>query len=180
MLYSDVFNGLFDRHVDADAHPAVYAAAAQKLAPLCGHKTYGYLFRTQKALCDVLEIKSALSVRITRAYRMGDTQTLGNIAARDIPRVHERVQILLDAMRDQWLCDNKPFGLEIQEQRLGGLMERLCSCKDRLERYLAGEVKRIEELEQPTLPRMGPDDDKIRGLPATTVDWYLAGSAGRK
>ncbi len=181
MLYSDPFNGLFDRHVDADAHPAVYAAAAQKLAPLCGQKTYGYLYRTQKALCDVLEIKSALSVRITRAYLADDRQTLSVIAAQDIPVLCKRVEIFLDALTEQWLADNKPFGLEVQEQRLGGLLERLASCKERLEQYLAGEVQRIEELEQPTLPRFGPDDDVIRVLPSTSsVSWNNAVSAGRK
>ena len=48
-------------------------------------------------------------------------------------------------------ADNTP-GFEVQEARLGGLMLRVSSCRERLEAYLAGKIDRIEELEEKILP----------------------------
>ena len=47
-----------------------------------------------------------------------------------------------------WLTENKAFGLEVQENRFGGLLLRLRSCRDRLEDYLAGRISQIDELEE--------------------------------
>jgi hypothetical protein len=54
--------------------------------------------------------------------------------------------------RRQWYKENKSFGFNIQEIRLGGLLMRLKSTKIRLESYLNAEISVIEELEQPALP----------------------------
>ena len=46
-----------------------------------------------------------------------------------------------------WLATYKPFGLEVVEQRYGGLIARLQSLSDRLKSYLDGEVRSIPEFE---------------------------------
>ena len=47
-----------------------------------------------------------------------------------------------------WYTDNKPHGFDVQEIRLGGLLFRLKSCKERLQKFANGEIERIEELEE--------------------------------
>ena len=50
--------------------------------------------------------------------------------------------------------ENKPFGFEIHEYRLGGLLSRISSCKKRLLRYASGEISDIPELCEDILPFM--------------------------
>ena len=45
------------------------------------------------------------------------------------------------------LIENKAFGLEVQEQRFGGMMYRMETCENRLRDYLDGKIARIEELD---------------------------------
>ena len=47
--------------------------------------------------------------------------------------------------------ENKPHGFDVQDIRLGGLMQRLKTCRARLERYCTGELDRLEELEEEQL-----------------------------
>ena len=63
-----------------------------------------------------------------------------------------RIKAFFDSFRELWFKENKPFGFEVQEARLGGLMLRVSSCRERLEAYLAGKIDRIEELEEKILP----------------------------
>ena len=53
--------------------------------------------------------------------------------------------------QEQWLKENKPHGFEVQEIRLGGLLERLKGCKIRLKDYLLGKIEKIEELDEQLL-----------------------------
>jgi hypothetical protein len=57
----------------------------------------------------------------------------------------------------QWHKENKPFGWEIQDARLGGLILRLKTCHNRLTAYLRGDLARIEELEEEILPWSGSE-----------------------
>ena len=51
----------------------------------------------------------------------------------------------------QWKKDNKPNGLEVQEVRIGGLIERLFGCNQVLKEYLQGKGSEIPELEMELL-----------------------------
>ena len=51
-----------------------------------------------------------------------------------------------------WMHENKAFGWEVQEVRIGGIRARLNTCKDRLQAYLSGKLDCIEELEEDVLP----------------------------
>ena len=51
-----------------------------------------------------------------------------------------------------WEKENKPFGWEIQDVRIGGLIRRIKTCGERIEKYLAGEITTIEELDNELLP----------------------------
>ena len=57
----------------------------------------------------------------------------------------------LDDFKSQWYKENKPFGFEKHEMRLGGLIQRTRSCRQRLEAYIKGEINRIEEIEEEIL-----------------------------
>lgn len=54
--------------------------------------------------------------------------------------------------------ENKAFGFEIQDIRIGGVMTRLLHCAERLDRYVDGLDERIEELEAEQLDVRGSRD----------------------
>lgn len=153
LLFNDPFIGLMDSTLDGTEGSA-YALCAKKLNQVPENKTYGYLFKTQKALAEVLEIKADLGDRTRKAYESKDLQALQEII-KDYDRVEERLEVFYKAYRKQWYIENKGFGWEVQDMRLGGLKQRICHCKEQLMAYAAGEVAKIEELEEKRLDVMG-------------------------
>lgn len=150
LLFNDPLIGLLDDHMDPDTVSADYEAAAARLVPYVDHPKFGYVYRTLYLLCRVLVKKADLGVRLRRAYLEGDKQTLIGIAA-EIPGIVDDLDVFTDAFRTQWYIENKPFGFEVQEQRLGGLRARLVSTAERVRAYLAGEMD-IPELAEDRLP----------------------------
>ena len=48
--------------------------------------------------------------------------------------------------------ENKVFGLDTVDIRMGGLLQRFKRAESRIEAYLAGQIDRIDELEVEILP----------------------------
>ncbi len=151
-LFNDPLEGLFDFHGNPDSDPEYYAKAADKLAALASNKEFGYIFDTLSKLCAVLKTKCNLGVRLRKAYKENDTVTLANIAHEEIPSTVARLDLFLLAMRKQWYKENKPFGFNTQEIRIGGLRAVLLSAAARIDSYVNGEIEKIDELELPVLP----------------------------
>lgn len=61
-----------------------------------------------------------------------------------------RIERFLETFRALWYAENKPYGFEVQEARIGGLAARIKGCRDRLKNY-AENGERIEELERDLL-----------------------------
>ena len=150
LLYNDPLCGLMDKNMNADTVAERYRENASRLKPLTENAEWGYMFETMYRLCDLLANKSDLSVRIHKAYLSKDTAALRSIAD-EIPTVVAKLERFIESFRDQWYRENKTFGFDLHEDRLGGMRERLISAKRRIERYLDGEIDRIEELEQKQL-----------------------------
>ena len=65
-----------------------------------------------------------------------------------------RLERFHDAYQAQWMQENKPHGFDVQDIRLGGLMQRVKTCRARLEDYCAGRLDRLEELEAAQVSRV--------------------------
>ena len=158
MLYSDCFMGKFDgtvREGDSNA----YAACAEKLAARSPVPGFDYLFEAAKALCDVLAIKMEIGICTRKAYQEGR-------AAEMLPDYREllaKLEVFYAAYRNQWLIERKPHGFDIQDIRLGGLIQRVKHCIWRLEEYAAEKISKIDELEEPVLDHRSTVDETIPG-----------------
>ena len=75
-----------------------------------------------------------------------------------------------EAVRVQWMTENKIFGMDVQDLRLGGLEARVDAAIRRVEDYLCGRVSRLEELEQERLYADGRPEDSQD--PLNTHMWY--------
>lgn len=175
-LYSDPFNGFLDS-VNADGVSAEYAAYAKKLAEYAKESKYAYLFESAAALCETLELKYDLGARTRKAYQAGDKAALKTLV-NDYATVEERVETFYLKFREQWYRENKTCGFDVQDQRFGGLLWRLKSCRERLAAYLAGEVDRIAELEEKLLDIYGGGETLNKKQP-TFNGWAANVSANK-
>ena len=163
LLFNDPLNGLMDTRMESEKVASYYQSHTEALKPLTKHSEWGYIYETAYRLCDVLTQKSDLSYRIRKAYRADNRATLTEIAEREIPVIVEKLDALLAALRKQWMTENKSFGFDVQDIRLGGLRNRMLTAQLTLQGYLAGEIEHIEELEAENLfyaksSRVSPDN----------------------
>lgn len=152
LLYNDFFCGLYDNWGENRAE--YYRDTAQKLKN-GQYGEFSYLFDTLRALAEVLERKADIGVRTRRLYRAGDRAGLRKIAD-EYEEIVRRVEHFHQVFSAQWMRENKPHGFDVQDIRLGGLMQRGRSCRERLLRYAAGELASIPELEEDLLPLADP------------------------
>ena len=171
-LFNDVFYGTFDSLL-SEGLSEKYANVCSQLKKIDA-KEYSYIFETLVALADVLSIKAELGKRIRAAYGKGDKESLRAIAYNDIPALLQKFDVYCAAYERQWMKENKPFGFEVQNIRLGGLKNRIEYAGRTIERYVDGELKEIGELEEPQQPfgyspSQTEDDYQItRYIPAVT------------
>ena len=152
MLYSDLFSGFLDYTVES-GKGAIFASYAKELTAI-SQKTrkYAYIFKTLSALCSVLEIKYELGIKTRSAYKSADKVELERLAKHEYTELEKRVRNFHKEFEKQWYIDNKASGIEIHDARLGGLIQRIISCKKRLLAYANGKIASIEELEVDILP----------------------------
>jgi len=152
LLYSDPFAGLADSRCDGSEN-AYYAALAEEIAALADMGDFQILFDKYQTLCQALAVKANLSLHTRKAYTSGDREALAVLAQETYPEALARIKAFHAAHRADWMWEKRPQGFEIQDIRLGGLMQRLETCRKVLEQYLNGEISLIEELEEPMLPK---------------------------
>ena len=157
LLYNDLFMGVMDSTLTGNEKQE-FETCAKGLRRLESHKEWGYLFRAEAALCDVLAIKCDLGKRTRMAYLSKNKTELSNLLP-EYDRLSEKLDFFYEAYRDQWYTDNKGPGFEIQDIRLGGLKQRVKHCKKMLEDYIEGKIDRIYELDEKLLDYSGNGEE---------------------
>jgi hypothetical protein len=146
MLYNDPFLGIYDTTANRTATND-YKRYAKELLNFVNHEKFGYVFDVQQKLCDVLSIKYALGIKTRKAYLAKDKVALKKVVG-NYKTLIKKLIVFIDAFKKQWFKENKAFGWEVQDARLGGLVQRLKTCTERLTAYINGEIDSIPELEQ--------------------------------
>lgn len=153
MFFSDPFLGIYDSTVVPEDGER-YAEFSRAVSGHVSEPEWGRLFAAEKSLCDYLAVKYGLGVRLRTAYRAGDRGALAACAA-DCRKAASLAGEFLSDLRAVWMAENKPYGFETQELRIGGIAARLESCAGRVEAYLSGELAGIPELEEQLLDAEG-------------------------
>ena len=152
MLYSDCLNGHLDFTVK-EGGGEYYGDSAQKLrAAARKSRKYGYLFDVAARLSEILSYKYELGVKTRAAYKSKDISELRRLAECEYTRIIKLLPGFIKAYKKQWLAENKYAGFDVQEYRLGGLLERIKGVKERILDYIDGRIDSIEELECDVLP----------------------------
>ena len=159
-LYQDCFLGVYDEDIRSEGN-VPFADVAKKLRAAAKRAgEFSYVFTTLATLCEALEYKAFVGIRLRDAYKNGDKKELARQLSL-FPIMQKRVKAFARAFEALWEKENKPFGWEIHSTRLGGLLGRIEYCRRKLERYVNGEIDRIEELEEAILPYGYPEEIKF-------------------
>ena len=151
-LYADCFASIC-QSTERTEYSDLYAAYARRLkfaAKRAGE--YAYLFETMEKLCQVLALKQDICTRTRQAYDAGDVTAIMG----DYKKLIKRTEEFYKAFRHQWMLENKHNGFDVQDFRLGGLLQRMKHCLSRLEDYRDGKISNIPELEEELLPYTRP------------------------
>lgn len=152
MLYSDYFNGFLDYTVVPGGNEKYAQYESELSAAAKRTRKYYDIFNTAAKLCSVLSVKYELGVKTRAAYQNGDKEELLRLANEDYLALEKSIPAFHKAYEKQWFAENKTNGFDVQDLRLGGLLQRTKSCKKRLLDYVSGKIDRIEELECEILP----------------------------
>ncbi len=157
-FYQDIMLGIFDKHVRDDFSKKYQEFANILFKNAEKSSRYSYAYNNLANLCNVLAIKVDLGVRIRKAYKEKDNKQLKKIIS-EIDELLARTNAFNKSLERQWMIECKPFGFEVLDGRLGFLKNRILSTKTRINEYLNGEIKHIEELEEDILPFDGRNDE---------------------
>lgn len=151
LFYNDPLKGMFDKHTTAD-FGKFYADCAEELGALSTKGgRFSYLFDVQAKLCRVLELKATFGVELKAAYDKGDKAELERLANEVMSEIYARTEAFYEAFRSGWMKESRPGGFDTQDIRIGGLSRRYLAVMHTIADYLAGNIDRIEELEQERL-----------------------------
>lgn len=151
LLYNDCFLGVFDKAAEEEGE-IPFGTYAGKLADAASRAgDFAYLFDSLSSLCSLMEVKAGLGLRTRAAYRSGDRKAVAALLP-EYDEALKRLETFYARFKKLWFSENKPFGWEVQEARLGGLMLRIRSCGQRLRDYAEGKIPAVEELEEDILP----------------------------
>ncbi len=150
-LYSDPLGGWLDYLITDNQGSEQYKRYARRLKNLKKKSAnYGYVYQTLADLCDVLAVKYELGVNLRAAYRDGDKKRLAELAA-DMKALDKKLEKFYASFKTEWFIENKPYGFDVHDIRLGGLMLRIKSCRERVLDYVNGKIDKIDELEEAIL-----------------------------
>ena len=149
-LYNDPFKGIMDTQMACDKG-ARFKEIAEELKKYAQNKNWGYIFKSISALSSVCEIKFYLGVRTHELYKNGDKDGLKALADNEYKEVLKRLKIFYNAFENYWMTEKKPHGFDVQDIRLGGLIQRVAHCRKMLLDYVADKLESIPELEETQL-----------------------------
>ena len=149
MFYNDLFLGIFDCTIDDGFEPD-YDKCAEKLKNFKNHPEFGYLFAHYENLCKFLQVKFTLGKRTREIYKSGDKKELAKLLL-EYEDLYYKLEDFYETFKTLWFKENKPHGFDVQDIRIGGLKQRILSCRERIHDYVNEKIENIPELEEEIL-----------------------------
>lgn len=150
LLYNDCLMGLFDYHVN-DEFKKYFKKCAMVLNKISKNNSFSYIFEMESALSKYLAVKCNMGNELAFLYKNGDKKGLKEYANSIIKKSIKLLDNFIDKARICWKTENKAFGFDEIELRLGGARQRLLEAYTVVNEYCDGKINSIEELEQPKL-----------------------------
>jgi len=151
LLYQDILCGLFDKQYEHVKLKDYYRGLLEKMDTVKIPVDLIELFQYHKQLIKVLYEKCDIGLKITKNYKDDNKEAL-KTNIEELKNLKLEISTLINLFGILWLKDNKAFGLDRVDMRLGSVKERINRAISRLEDFLSGKINSIEELEAERLP----------------------------
>lgn len=151
LLYCDLFNYIYNDDIFVGNEKAKLIKTANKLIKLSENSQFGLYYKAVGYYEKAIALKHKLPEQIKKAYEEKDKTKLSALV-KEIEKTIKAVKKFYIAFREFWYSERKTCGFDVQDARLGGLIQRLESCKQRLSDYVNDKISIIEELEETKLP----------------------------
>ena len=146
LFYNDCFTGVYDTSIDFGESEKYKIKLGEIEKAIKKATAFKNIFVTKKRYYEAMLVKCELGLQTRAAYRSPDKKRLKKLIARYALAI-QKTQAFYESFKKDWLYENKPYGLEIQSVRMGGLVRRLQDCRERLIMLFKGRIDKIEELE---------------------------------
>jgi len=168
-FYQDILLGLFDKQVkpDFEENYREFAVKLEKAAK--ESKSIGYVYQNLSNLCKVLSTKVDLGNKLRAAYKAKNNKELKRLGNKVIPQLLKEIEVFKNSLSQQWNIENKIFGYEVLDGRIGFLVARIESARKTINSYLKHQIDKIDELEKEVLPYNGHDFEICWNQWVTTV-----------
>ena len=117
------------------------------------HGKFEDLYRFAEKIFEYLAVKTRIAETLVPAYQTGDKETLTQISEELLPLMKTQIEEIRLMHRGLWRKLSKIMGWYRQDYNYGGMATRCETAKMLIDEYLAGKTDRIEELEEPHLPK---------------------------
>lgn len=147
LVYNDYLIGMMDYHIP-DYAGKVYQDLFKGFDVLAKRDSqFSYLFYCAAELCRVLGQKATFGKRLYSAYQRKENTAIKELSV-ELHEIKQNMMRFHTALRERWFLENKSFGFEVLDVRIGGLIVRTDTVNKLLEDYLEGRIDKIYELEE--------------------------------
>lgn len=149
LFYDDPLLAVAGRMMDGDTVFEYYQPLAEELESLAVDMDDRNPAECERLLaaasfCRVLALKDNMGRTARAAYAANDDDRLRS-ALELMPELEDQLFNFHALYKRMWLRERKPFGLEVVDNRIGGMRARLETFEQMVEDYLAGDIESIPE-----------------------------------
>ena len=160
-LYEDPLLPIFEKDFEALDLPATYRGLAEKYAKFAEESpSLSDLMTQYSTLAEFLYNKAVWLEIGPAAVREKDMEKAKQ-AVEAATAMRKSAEKLIKVWRNLWYGRNKPYGFEIIEIRVGGMLSRCISAEQRIKAFAKGKLKDIPELSEEKLYKIKKENGDI-------------------
>ncbi len=150
VLYQNPLLGLFDKNFEGYNLRKHYETLYNKLLEITAPHGLETLFECRIQLLKILKDKCDIGIRLKEAYQERDLKRLGELVD-TLSLIVADIELLRNMRMKLWFENNKPFGYEEVNNRLGAAAAAAKLAHSRLTDFINGDIIRLEEFEEERL-----------------------------
>ena len=151
LFWQDIMEGIFEGYLKERPMSGYYRENAEQMKKY--HGKFEDLYRFSEKVFEYLAVKTEIAENLVPAYKAGDRETLTRISEELLPLLKTQIEEIRIMHRGLWRKLSKIMSWCRTEYSYGGMAARCETAKTLIDEYLAGKIDRLEELEEPHLPK---------------------------
>ena len=155
VFWQDIMEGLYDHTLfmrPMSEHYYIQSSRMRSFASKEGKSgRWFYLYDYANSVFEYLALKCEIAEKLVPAYKADDVATLKAIVEVFLPKLKKKTALLHKKHKAIWFETNKIIGWSNMDVRYAGIVARCDTAIELIGRYLRGEDKVIEELEEERL-----------------------------